>query len=142
MFASRKKGTYQESIALLNCRRLPGRLNAAEAAVLLGFQEHDIPVLIAGKCLSPLGKPAPNSPKYFASVDISTLAEDREWLDRATRLLTKFWFSKNSRKTGDRFANIGREDRTSRGELVSVRRSRQSPDESADRGGESEAGLS
>jgi hypothetical protein len=68
MFAARKVGNLQDAMVLLNCRRLPGRLNTTEAAVLLGFQEHDIPVLIAGKLLTPLGRPAPNAPKYFAAV--------------------------------------------------------------------------
>jgi len=126
----------------MNCRRLPGRLNTTEAAVILGFQEHDIPVLIAGKCLSPLGKPAQNAPKYFASVEICALAQDRDRLDRATRVLTKFWLDKNSRYPGDRFEDIERKDQKSRGNPVSVQRSRQSPGESANRERESEAGLS
>lgn len=142
MYASRKIGTLQETIALLNCRRLPARLNVTEAAVILGFQEHDMPVLIARKCLSPLGKPAPNSPTYFAAVEISAMAEDRDWLDRATRMLSNYWALKNSRKKGSNTSRgIARENPTPRRRLVSVRRSRQSPGESADRGRESEAGL-
>jgi len=142
MYASRKIGTFQESIALLNCRRLPARLNTTEAAVLLGFQEHDMAPLMAAKCLSPLGRPAPNSPKYFAAVEICALAQDRDWLDRATRMLANHWAKKNSRKAGDRFAGIDRENQNSRRRMVSVQRSRQSPGESADRERESEAGLS
>ena len=56
----------QRALSLLNCRRLPGRLNTTEAAILLGFQEHDIPALTFAKLLAPLGKPATNAPKYFA----------------------------------------------------------------------------
>jgi len=78
-----------------------------------------------------LGKPAPNAPKYFASVEICALARDRDWLDRATRVLTKFWLDKNSRKPGDRFADIARKDQKLRSEPVSVQRSRQSPGDSA-----------
>jgi hypothetical protein len=99
MFATR---TPQEAIALLNCRRLPGRLNTTETAVLLGFQEHDMPVLIAGKLLTPLGKPAPNAPKYFAAVDILNFAQDREWLSHATRMLSRYWSEKNGRKRASR----------------------------------------
>jgi len=65
MIASRRIGNVQEAVALLNCHRLPGRLRTAETAVLLGFQEHDIPALVAGKLLTLLGKPAANAPKYF-----------------------------------------------------------------------------
>jgi hypothetical protein len=108
MIASRKAGSLQDAEVLLNCRRLPGRLNTTEAAVLLGFQEHDIPVLIAGKLLNPLGRPAPNSPKYFASVEIEALTRDRDWLSQATKALAKFWLSKNQRKGPSRFDSIVR----------------------------------
>src|SRR6266566_3777933 len=57
MLASRSAATAQEKVALLNCRRLPGRLNTSETALLLGFQEHDVAPLIAAKLLVPLGKP-------------------------------------------------------------------------------------
>ena len=59
MYASRKIGTLQETIALLNCRRLPARLNVTEAAVILGFQEHDMPVLIAKKVPFTAGETSP-----------------------------------------------------------------------------------
>ena len=98
MFAGRKAANLQDALALLNCRRLPGRLNTAETAVLLGFQEHDITALIAGKLLTPLGKPAANAPKYFASVDVMKAAEDRDWLSQATRMLSRYWSEKNNRK--------------------------------------------
>ncbi|MFA7344920.1 MAG: hypothetical protein WC003_11500 [Terrimicrobiaceae bacterium] len=67
-------------------------------SAILGFQEHDIAPLIAAKMLNPLGKPAPNAPKYFASVDILAAAQDREWLSQATRSLSKYWQGKNARK--------------------------------------------
>ena len=99
MFAGRKAPNLQDALALLNCRRLPGRLNTAETAVLLGFQEHAIPALIAGKLLAPLGKPAANAPKYFAAVDVLNAAQDREWLSQATRALSRYWSEKNGRKS-------------------------------------------
>jgi hypothetical protein len=99
MLASRSVVTVQEKFALLNCRRLPGRLNTSDAAVALGFQEHDIAPLIAAKLLVPLGKPAANSPKYFAAVEVTALAENSEWLAAATRALAKHWRTKNLRTT-------------------------------------------
>jgi hypothetical protein len=78
---------------------LPARLNATEAAVLLGFKEHDIAPLVAAKFLMPLGKPAQNSPKYFAAVEITARAYDRGWLSEATKALARRWSAKNSRKT-------------------------------------------
>jgi hypothetical protein len=98
MYAASRVGNFQEALAILNCRRLPGRLNTIETAILLGFQEHDIAALISVKLLTPLGKPAPNAPKYFASVEVLNAAQDRDWLSRATRLLSCHWSEKNSRK--------------------------------------------
>ena len=97
MLSARYTASAQEKTALLNCRRLPGRLNITEAAILLGFKEHDIAPLIAAKLLLPLGKPAQNSPKYFAAVDIMTRAEDRNWLCQATNALARYWRGKNQR---------------------------------------------
>lgn len=82
-------------MALLNCRRLPARLNVTEVAILLGFKDHDIAPLIAAKLLVPLGKPAQNAPKYFATVDILTIADDRNWLSLATKTLATHWIRKN-----------------------------------------------
>ena len=98
MIAARNVGNAQSALELLNCRRLPGRLNTTEAAVLLGFQEHDIAPLVAAKLLTPLGKPAPNAPKYFAAVDVVNAAQDRSWLSQATRTVSRHWSEKNSRK--------------------------------------------
>jgi hypothetical protein len=98
MLASRSAATTHEKLALLNCRRLPGRLNTSEAALLLGFQEHDIAFLIVAKLLVPLGKPARNAPKYFAAVEILARAEDGEWLSEATKTVSRHWSRKNSRQ--------------------------------------------
>src|ERR1700730_8465621 len=98
MLAGKKISSLQDAFALLNCHRLPARLNTSEVALLLGFQEHDIAPLVAAKLLRPLGKPAPNAPKYFAAVDIIAAAADREWLGSATRTLAKRWQEKNGRK--------------------------------------------
>lgn len=97
MLSARHNSATCETIALLNCRRLPARLNAAEAAVLLGFKEHDITPLVAVKLLIPLGKPAKNSPKYFAAVDIIARADNRDWLSEATKAIGKYWLRKNQR---------------------------------------------
>jgi hypothetical protein len=98
MLASRSPATAQERFALLNFRRLPGRLNTCETALLLGFQEHNIAPLVAAKLIVPLGKPAPNAPKYFAAVAIVECATDREWLSGPTKALAKHWHRKNQRK--------------------------------------------
>ena len=78
---------------------MPARLNAAQTAQALGFQEHDIPVLIAGKMLKPLGKPAPNAPKYFAFVEISGHFQDSDWLRKSTQTVYEHWKAKNAQKS-------------------------------------------
>ena len=85
-------------MALLNCRRLPARLNSSEVALLLGFQEHDISALVAARLLAPLGKPAANAPKYFAAVEVEEFARNRDWLAQATKALAKYWVVKNHQK--------------------------------------------
>src|SRR6266403_5468570 len=98
MLAAKRITSRGEAVELLNCRRLPARLNTTEASILLGVQEHDIPVLIAARLLFPLGKPAPNAPKYFAAVEIAERAANAEWLSSATKVLAKHWLRKNQRK--------------------------------------------
>jgi hypothetical protein len=98
MLANRQGHAQGDRLAVLNSRRLPARLNTSETALLLGFQEHDIAVLIATKLLEPLGKPARNAPKFFATVDVTTAGQDRDWLAKATRIIAKRWREKNNRK--------------------------------------------
>lgn len=77
---------------------LPARLDAKQSADVLGFQEHDIPVLISRELLQPLGKPADNARKYFALVEILARAEDVHWLGKATRTLYQHWQDKNANR--------------------------------------------
>ena len=79
---------------------LPARLDAKLTAQVLGFQEHDIPVLVSRNLLDPLSEPVDNAKKYFAWVEIMERAEDRAWLAKATRILYRHWQDKNaSRKS-------------------------------------------
>jgi len=57
--------------------------------MVLGFQPHDIPVLVKGGLLKPLGGGTKNSVKYFAAVEIGSFRIDRKWLDRATRVISR-----------------------------------------------------
>lgn len=76
--------------------RLPARLDVNQAAEILGFLPHEIPVLLKSGLLKPLGKPAPNGHKFFCTVEISALTENREWLDKATRTVAKHWKERNA----------------------------------------------
>lgn len=79
---------------------LPARLDAKQTAHVLGFQEHDIPVLVGRNLLEPLGKPAENARKYFARLEIMEKADDVTWLGKATKALSEHWQEKNAnRKT-------------------------------------------
>jgi hypothetical protein len=89
--------TAGDRLAILNCRRLPARLDGPQAAAILNFREHDVPVLSAAGLLRPLGKPAANAPKYYAASDVVACAENRDWLDKATRAIGTHWKRRNQR---------------------------------------------
>ena len=78
--------------------QLPARLEVNHIAVFLGFSESDIPVLIAGGLLKPLGRPAPNAPKFFARVEIERCAENLDWPNQATRCVAQYWKRKRDRQ--------------------------------------------
>ncbi len=86
------------AISTWAAKDLPARLDVGATARLLGFAEHDIPLLIATGKLEPLGDPAPNAPKWFAAVEILRLATDRDWLHKATKELSKYWRLKRERR--------------------------------------------
>jgi hypothetical protein len=88
----------QSAISAWAVRNLPARLGVGDTAKLLGFAEHDIQILMASRKLVPLGDPAPNAPKWFAAVEVIRLAADREWLNKATRDVSKYWRQKRERQ--------------------------------------------
>jgi hypothetical protein len=67
--------------------QLPARLTAEETAWVINCQLHDLPILMACRLLKPLGSPAANSTKYFATSDILELAKDRTWLVKMTQAI-------------------------------------------------------
>ncbi len=98
MLPSKSIPAAADKFSFLNCRRLPARLTTCETALLLGFQEHDVAVLVAGGMLTPLGRPVSNAPKYFAAVEVEACARNSDWLAKATRIVAKRWREKNSRR--------------------------------------------
>ena len=86
---------------------LPARLDAKLTAQVLGFQEHDIPVLVNRSLLEPLGKPSNNARKYFARVEVMEKSEDTSWLGKATRLLSLHWQEKNASRKSNTDAESG-----------------------------------
>lgn len=82
----------------LNLKTPPARLTPEQAAWFLGFEVHDIPVLIRQKLLKPLGNPPANGTKHFAAVELERLRTDPRWLARATDAIHHHWQKKNTTK--------------------------------------------
>lgn len=83
---------------ILNCRRLPARLDKNQAATVLGVLPYEIPVLVSAGLLKPLGRPSANGHKFFIADEILDLTHDRAWLEKATRILIKFRHDKKQRE--------------------------------------------
>jgi hypothetical protein len=78
--------------------QLPVRLTAEQAGWVLNCQPHDIPALISARLLKPLGNPAQNSTKYFATADVLEISKDRAWLVKVTNTISQHWQHQNARK--------------------------------------------
>ena len=65
-----------ECKSLLSLVTLPARLSRTQAADFLGFEPDHITLLIKAGLLKPLGRPKPNSDKYFAAVKLTELRQD------------------------------------------------------------------
>ena len=89
----------QDMERFLNLKAPPGRLTAEQAAWFLGFSAHEIPMLVNKGLLKPLGRPKPNSDKYFAAVKLAELRQDEQWLSRATQFISQHYNDKNARKS-------------------------------------------
>ena len=84
--------------------QLPARLTAEQAAWVLNCQPHDVPALVAHRLLKPLGNPAANAVKFFATADVLENAKDRAWLVRMTTAINQHWQRQNARKKSDALA--------------------------------------
>src|SRR5579864_9460547 len=82
----------------LNLKDTPARLTAEQAAWLLGFSAHEIPILTAKGLLKPLGHPAHNGQKFFLAAALQDLRRDEKWFVRALDAVSDYWRCKNSRK--------------------------------------------
>jgi hypothetical protein len=88
-----------EQIQFLNLRRLPARLSAQQAAWVLGLRPHSIQILVSYRLLKPIGTPARNEAKFFATTYVLRLAEDYGWQDLSTATLQEHWKVKNQRRS-------------------------------------------
>ena len=82
----------------LSWKMPPARLNATQAAWFLGFEPHEITILIATGCLRPLGHPARNAIKFFATETLEQLRHDEKWLAKASDAIWNYWRERNARK--------------------------------------------
>jgi hypothetical protein len=80
--------------------QLPARLTAEQAAWVLNCQVHDIPALISGRLLKPLGNPPPNGIKFFGTADLLELVKDRAWLVKVTNAINQHWHRQNAKRKG------------------------------------------
>jgi hypothetical protein len=88
----------QERKDFLSVRTPPARVVAEEAAWLLGFAPHDIPVLVSAGLLKPLGHPPASGTKFFATATLLKLRDDLKWLARASDAIVRHWQTRNARK--------------------------------------------
>jgi hypothetical protein len=44
------------------------------------------------------GDPAPNAPKWFAAMEIIRLGADTDWLNKATKEVSRYWRHKRQRR--------------------------------------------
>jgi hypothetical protein len=88
----------ERQVEFLSRQILPARLDVFETAWLLGFRPHDIPVLTAAGLLKPLGNPARNGVKYYATESLQQLRRDEKWLGRASEAVRQHWQNKNNRR--------------------------------------------
>ena len=84
----------------LSWKIAPARLNATQAAWYLGFEPHEIPILIAASLLKPLGHPARNGTKFFSTQALDQLRRDEKWLARASDAICEYWRERNARNRG------------------------------------------
>src|SRR5437867_1341104 len=95
-----------EQAEFLSWKIVPARLDATQTAWFLGFELHEIPILVAANLLKPLGHPARNGTKFFATETLERLRHDEKWLARASDAICSYWRERNARhRNGERVGN-------------------------------------
>lgn len=101
--------TQQEQF--LNLKTLPARVRVEEAALLLGFSTHEIPILAANGLIKPLGHPPVTGVKYFSIITLEELRKDEKWLAKASDCIVQYWQDVNQRRRVSQPADQNRETR-------------------------------
>ena len=95
-----KMNTTSEQAEFLGWKIVTARLDATQTAWFLGFELHEIPILIAANLLRPLGHPARNGTKFFATQALEQLRRDEKWLAHASDAICEYWRGRNARNRG------------------------------------------
>jgi hypothetical protein len=65
----------------------PACVGMEEVAAIFGWPNYYLPFLVRAGHLKPLGRPAQNARKWFATVEIARMSQDPDWLDKAIRIV-------------------------------------------------------
>ena len=68
-------------------KQWPACVGMEDAAAIFGWPVYYMPFLVRSGHLKPLGKPAQNGRKWFATVELAQHSQDRDWLDKAMRIV-------------------------------------------------------
>lgn len=86
----------EDTRILLSLPNLPGRIGIQECADILGFTVDAVYILIRANCLRPLGRSRQGAVKLFSSLEVRALAANRDWLSRATDVVSGEYGKKNA----------------------------------------------
>lgn len=75
-------------------------MDAEAAARFLGWPPYFMPFLARVGHLKPLGKPAQNARKWYATVELERLSRDPAWLDKAIRIVDRLVREANGKQNG------------------------------------------
>jgi len=79
----------------------PACVGTEEAAKIFGWPNYYLPFLVRAGHLKPLGRPAQNARKWFATVEIERMSQDPDWLDKAVRIIEKQIQEMNLKQRGN-----------------------------------------
>jgi hypothetical protein len=83
-----------------NERSLPACLDAEAAARFFGWPAYFMLLLARAGHLKPLGKPAQNARKWYATVELERLSRDLAWLEKAIRIVDRLVRQANGKQKG------------------------------------------
>ncbi|HXC34640.1 MAG TPA: hypothetical protein VNV43_02130 [Candidatus Acidoferrales bacterium] len=84
----------------------PACVGMEAAAAMFGWPDYYLPFLVRAGHLKPLGKPAQNARKWFATVEIERMSSDLDWLDKAIRIVEKQIQAVNKKHRGKEKSEI------------------------------------